>query len=432
MQFPTLRPASRPAPLTPRWASHAFSVLLLSLSAACADPTQPGPADTIDELPRALSTAEETIISGSGRFAYQLLAQVHGAAPDSSAFLSPLSASMALGMTALGAESATWTQMRDMLGYDGMPHDQVGAAYRSLIDLLLELDPNVEFTLANALWHRNGFQMEAPYLDMVRTNFDARVQGLDFDDDASADVMNDWVEDATNGKIDGIVEPPIDPMTVLFLMNAVYFKGTWTVTFDADDTYPAPFYRADGGETSVRLMKVTDSFRFRQTNDWVGVELPYGGGAWVMDVVVPMGDKRISDVLPGLEDAIAALHDAPVAPEVDVFLPRFRLEWERTLNDDLRALGMVDALSPGVSDFTRMHRDARSMGLYVHKVKQKTFVEVNEQGTEAAAVTSVEMRVVCACTPTLRADRPFLVVIRERLSGAVLFAGAMVQPPTEG
>jgi serine protease inhibitor len=166
---------------------------------------------------------------------------------------------------------------------------------------------------------------------------------------------------------------------------------------------------------------------YRQGTGWVAAELPYGGGAWVMTVAVPTGNQGLTPVVSDL----ASILDPDAAwgtQDVQVFLPRFKLEWERVLNDDLEALGMIDAFDADRADFTPMSRTARQTRLHIAKVKQKTFLAVDEKGTEAAAVTSVEMRDESA-GPTVRADRPFLLAIRERLSGTVLFAGLVVQPP---
>ena len=402
-----------------------------ALLAGCADPT--GPADPIDTLPRALSESEQRLIAAGNSFALDLLRQVYSANPDSTVFLSPLSASMALGMTMNGTAGTTLDQMRATLGFGSLPMGEVNASYEGLIELLRGLDPRVDFRLANALFHRTGFQMEQPFLDAARGHFDAEVRGLDFSQAAAAETINDWVRASTQGRIDRMVEPPIDPATVAFLMNAIYFKGDWTSEFDPEDTRSAPFRLLDGSTRPVQLMSVTDSLGHRSGDGWVAAEVPYGGGAWVMTVAVPTDQRGLTAVVGDLETILDPEAAWPRGP-VDLFLPRFELEWERQLNGDLQALGMVDAFDDGRADFTPMYRRAREDGLHIERVKQKSFLKVDEKGTEAAAVTSVEITVVCACPPTrftVRADRPFLLAIRERLSGTVLFAGLIVQAPQD-
>jgi len=405
---------------------------LAVLAAACSDPTGPGgPVEPITELPRSLSVHEQAVVEAGNRFAVDLLRQVHEAAPDSTLFLSPLSASMALGMTMNGAAGDTRSQMQEMLGFGDLSAEEINDAYRDLIELLRGLDPRVELDLANAIFHRDEFIMEEPFLDVVRTYFDATVEGLDFDDPGAADHMNAWVREATGDRIEGIVEPPIDPLTMAFLMNAIYFKGDWTKEFDASDTYTGPFHLTDGSTRDVRLMTKEDTLAYRVGNGWHAVEMAYGGGAWAMTVAVPTAAEGLEALTRDLEtllDPDAAWEERVMA----VHLPRFELDWGRTLNDDLKALGMVDAFSDVVADFTPMYEDARGAGLHVKKVRQKTFLRVDEIGTEAAAVTSVEVGLECACgPPELRADRPFLLAIRERLSGTVLFAGLIVEAPEE-
>lgn len=405
-------------------------LVVLAVLAACTDPTGPGgEPEPITELPRSLSTSEIAVVDAGNRFTVTLLRRVHDADPGETVFLSPLSASMALGMTMNGAAGETRAQMEDVLGFGGMPAEEINVAYRDLIDLLRGLDPGVELELANAIFHRDDFAMEAPFLDAARTHFDATVEGLDFADPSAADHMNAWVREATGERIDGIVEPPIDPLTMAFLMNAIYFRGDWSVRFPTGDTYTGPFHLSDGSTRDVRLMRKEDTVAARAAPGWRAIEMPYGGGAWVMTVALPTGTNGLEVVLDDLDTLLDP--DAEwSAGEMVIHMPRFELEWGRTLNDDLRALGMVDAFSPGAADFAPMYAQARDVGLHVENVKQKTFLKVDEVGTEAAAVTSVEVGVVCACgPPEFRVDRPFFLAIRERLSGTVLFAGLITEVP---
>ena len=400
------------------------SVLLVGCTE---DLTGPEP---IDRLPRALSSGELHLIAAGNAFAVKLLGRVHAVSPDSTAFLSPLSAAMALGMTMNGAAGATLEQMRSTLGFGSLPLSEVNASYEALIELLLTLDPKVDFRLANALFHRTGFQMEPPFLGTAQNTFGAEVRGLNFSDPMAPEVMNSWVRNATGGRIDGIVEPPIDPLTLAFLMNAVYFKGDWTREFDAKKIRLADFHLRDGSTRPVQLMEATDTLPYREGEGWVAAEVPYGGGAWVMTVAVPTagnGLEAVTSSLAPILDPEAEWKEEPVA----LYLPRFELEWERVLNQDLVALEMVDAFDPGRADFTPMYARALEDQLHVTKVKQKTFLKVDEKGTEAAAVTSVEVGITCACPAgrQVRADRPFLLAIRERLSGTVLFAGLIVEAP---
>lgn len=411
-----------------------FRILLplVLLASACAeDPTSPGgPPPEITSLPRSLSPAEGALVQAGNRFAFDLLRQVTASVPDSNVFLSPLSASMALGMAMSGAEGETFRQMRSTLGFGDMSREQMGAAYLGLIQLLRGLDRAVEFEVGNSVWIREGFQVEPSFLDFVRTSFEATARPLDFADPGAAGIINGWASDRTRGRIPTIVDPPIHPFTVMFLVNAIYFKGDWRERFEAGRTRNEPFHGV-GGTGPVPLMSREGRYRYRETPTMQVVDLPYGGDAFSMTVVLPGEGVELGEVVASLDPpSWEALVAGLVPSEGVVFLPRFRMEYQRTLNDDLQALGMRDAFDPGRANFRGMSGGALEQGLHVSRVLQKTFVSVDEEGTEAAAVTSVEMRVTSAPQRfTLRADRPFLFVIRERLSGTVLFAGVIVRVP---
>jgi serine protease inhibitor len=249
--------------------------------------TEPAP-EPLTELPRALSQSERVIIDAGNRFAVDLLRQVHTAAPDSTVFLSPLSASMALGMTMNGAAGETLDQMRETLGFGALSLTEINDSYHDLIELLRSLDPRVDVRLANAIFHRDRFQIETSFLNATRSAFDAEVRGLDFDDPGSVGVINAWVKTATANRIDEIIEAPIHPLTMAFLINAIYFNGDWTQAFDAADTRPAPFRLPDGSSSTVQMMGLElETLPYRNGPGWVATELPYGNGAWVMTVAVP-------------------------------------------------------------------------------------------------------------------------------------------------
>jgi serine protease inhibitor len=392
-----------------------------------------GPGDRdpepLKELPRALSASEQAVIGASNHFAFGLLRGVVEQDTASNVFLSPLSASMALGMTMNGARGETFSGMRSALGFGAMGPGEVNASYRSLLALLLGLDSSVDLRIANSIWVRQGFPLHDAFVASSREYFDASVTALDFSDPGAPKVINAWVERGTNGKIEEIVEQ-IDSDVMLYLINAVYFKGSWTTRFDRARTREAPFHRADGSEQRVRMMHLPQGkVRHLRTPEAEIVDLPYGRGAFSMTVVLPSRGRSLDALLASLDaERWNAWMEQLREGELDVFLPRFRLEYEQILNRTLQSLGMERAFAPGLADFSGM--SPAGGGLFISQVKQKTYVDVNEEGTEAAAVTSVEIRLVSA-PPSFVADRPFLVAIRERLSGTILFLGIIGAPPSE-
>ena len=406
----------------------------LGAGACGADPTAPAP---ITQLPRDLSSAEVRVVDGSNAFAFGLLREVRAMSPDSpNTFLSPLSASMALGMAATGAGGDTWSQMRDALGFTGLEETDINAAYRDLAALLLDLDPAVEFGLGNAAWV-DDITLLPDFVDRLETYFGAEVGTLDFDDPGAADVMNAWVDDVTNGRISKLLEKA-DPDAVLYLINAVYFKADWITRFDEDRTRDASFRLADGGTATVDMLEGEVGHRTLNggRHDLAQVvELPYGGDAFAAVAVLPPAGQSMADFLAGLDREtwdgwIAALDAAAEREDREqkgmlVRLPRFELEWGGALNQPLQALGMTDAFIPYQADFSRI-TDSRD-DLYIFEVRQKTYVKVDEEGTEAAAATSVGIGVV-SVPPNITFDRPFLFAIRERLTGTILFMGVIGDP----
>jgi serpin B len=363
-----------------------------------------GPAP-ITTLPRALTTAEQRLIAADNRFALRLLGQVTAEQRDAprNVFLSPLSVAMALAMTYNGAAGATEEAMRATLDLDGMTVPEVNVAYRELIALLQNLDPRVRFTLANSIWYRQGFAVEQPFLDATRTHYDARVAALDFRSPTAAHTINAWVSEETQGRITEIVEPVLPEWAMMYLINAIYFKGDWTQQFDRRLTAPRPFHLADGSTVTAPTMthgREADVRVYRDASVAV-LDLPYGGRAFTMTVVMPPRPDGIDELLAGLtterwDGWIAGLDSTTSA----VYLPKFVLTNDLFLNSTLGALGMgiaFDCDAPDMADFTRMHVPQE---VCITRVKHKTYVDVNE-GTEAAAVTAVEVGVTSAPMPIL-------------------------------
>lgn len=410
-----------------------FLLLLLTalLSWGCGSDSPLGPVEEITELPRELSLSEILLVEAGNSFSFDLLKALQEEEPDSNLFVSPFSASMALGMTLNGTRGETYEEMREVLGFQGMTMDQINQGYRDLLDLLLNLDSTVDLGVGNSIWYREGFSVRSDFLDRTRTFFDAEVQELDFGSPQAPGIINDWVRDETKGKIKTIIDDGIDATTVMYLINATYFKGIWRTRFDKGDTRQAQFTGDAGTVGTVALMTLEDTLPYTETELYQAVDLPYGAGAFSMTVVLPREGHTLREVTASLDaESWQTLTESLHKRAGTVFLPRFRLEWEKVLNETLQGMGMVDAFLPGQADFSGLSDLALELGLFVSEVKQKSFVEVNEEGTEAAAVTSVAIELTALPDDFLfRADHPFLFVIRERLTNTILFAGGVMTPP---
>ena len=405
-----------------------FALLTAALVlAACSDAVAPGGAQ-INELPRPLTTNEQAVIAASNVFGLDLAASVAAADPRPNVVLSPLSASMALGMTLNGADGATFDAMRGTLGFGLLTQAEINSAYRDLIDLLTDLDPTVRFEIANAIWADQGVPFHQSFFDAVAAAFDASAESRDFGDPATLAAINAWVEDHTDGLIDTILEQ-LDPALVMLLVNAIYFDGAWTTQFDPQDTRTQSFTREDASVVDVDMMSLSNvEVPSGGGASYAAVELPYGGQAFSMVVVLPDASTGARDFLSTLDaSAWDALIAGLVPRELDVLsMPKFTLTYDAYLNDALQAMGMDPAFKPG-ADFTRMSPVGDQM--CIDFVRQKTFIEVDERGTRAAAVTAVGVGVTSFSG--FVADRPFVFAIRERLSGTILFVGVVGDPTAQ-
>ena len=417
--------------MSPRIFSRLLIPAAVALVAACTSSTGPGtdqPAPTLDALPRALTAGEQRVIGAANDFSFALFRRLSAEQPNDNVFTSPLSASMALGMAMNGTAGTTYDEMRATLGFGTTATEaEIGESYKSLIALLRGLDPSVDFRIANSIWYRNGFPVNQSFLDAGRDWFDARVSALDFGSATAVPTINDWVSTATVGKIPTIIETIRDDQ-IMFLINAIYFKGSWRTKFDPARTIDAPFHGI-GGDQPAKLMHREGAMKHLQTADFHAVDLPYGNDAYSMTVVLPNEGRSIDAVALSLQSAAWTQWTTEFRDvEVDLHLPRFKLAWERGLIPDLESLGMRAAFVPGGADFTRLSPAGRD--LYISVVKQKTYVDVNEEGTEAAAVTNVGISVTSMPVRVpFRVDRPFIFVLRERLSGTILFMGKIVRMP---
>ncbi|HEX9729072.1 MAG TPA: serpin family protein [Gemmatimonadales bacterium] len=411
---------------------HAVLALTVSALMACGGNGKIS-TEPIANLPRALSAAETDLITADNQFAFALFGAILDEAdPDDNVFISPLSVAMALGMTLNGAAGDTRDAMRATLRFTGLNQQQINGAYRSLIDLLRGIDPNVEFLLANSIWYRQEFTIAPAFLELNRTYFDAEVQALDFAASGASDTINGWVDERTNGRIREIVPARLPDDAIMYLINAIYFKGAWTYQFDPKDTRPSPFRLAGGGETQVPMMSqdALPVFHYQDADVEV-VDLSYGGGAYRMTIALPDAPGDIAQLTGGLSQArwtswTAALDSA----ELLVGIPTFTLETTLSLEDVLDTLGMgVAFCDSGTADFSALYPAAQPGQVCITSVKHKTYVDVNEEGTEAAAVTAVEVGTVSAPL-AVWVDRPFVFVIRERLSGTIVFMGRVMNPST--
>lgn len=405
------------------------SALALAVLVGCGDGTGPSePPPLLTALPRRLTPAEAEISAASNRFAFGLLTQAQAAEPTGNVFLSPLSATMALGMALNGADGETFDQMRATMGFGVLPQAEINSGYRSLLGLLLGLDSTTEIAVANSIWAESGFPFLPAFMSTGREWFDAEVRNVSFADPATLVALNDWVKQKTNGRIPKLLDR-FDPQTVMTLLNAVYFKGSWRTAFKPAETSTGSFHGAAGTQAAA-MMRREGRIGYTETDAYQAAELLYGNGGFAMTIVLPKPGGSPATVLgpdPGAE-WVRLTGRLQAEAMVQLALPRFRLDYRRDLSGDLRALGMTRAFDEQQAEFSRMA--SPPVQLFLSSVVQKTFVDVNEEGTEAAAATAVQVGVTSLPqTFVMTVDRPFLVAIRERFSGTILFLGQVAAIP---
>jgi serine protease inhibitor len=398
-------------------------VLILTVFVLAGCDTALGPDEPTVEV-RPL-TAQEALIAETDRtFGLAMFRRLNEADPEKNVFFSPLSLSMALGMTLNGADGQTYENMRHTMALEGLDEEEINSAFRSLIAYLRNLDRSVDFRIANSIWYREGFSVEQAFVERTKAFFDAEVSSLDFGRPDAPDIINAWIARATAQRIERMIEQ-IGADVVMYLINAIYFKADWRYRFEKAATRPRPFSRLSGSSVEVPMMYRAGTFAASFSNDFVAVELPYGDSLYAMTVVMPT-DKDVNTFIADLDaDSWDDILNSLRPIQAELYMPKFEIAYERLLNDDLKQLGMSNTFcgDTGVS-FARINpADA----LCVSQVRQKAVVNVDEDGTEAAAVTVVEISRV-SMPPTINLNRPFFFSIREVNSGVILFMGKMVDP----
>ena len=377
---------------------------------------------------------ESPLVAASNRFGFDLLQKLAGSAPTENLLISPASIAAALAMTYNGAGGDTARAMADVLGVQDLTLAEVNQAHAALWADLAQADPLVTFETANSLWARLGIPFLPDFIERNREFYRAEVATLNFGDPQAAPTINAWVSEQTHGKITEIVRPPINPLAILFLINALYFKGQWRQQFDRAATGPGVFHGLAGQEQPCDLMRQSGKFRYLAAPDFQAISLPYGAGCFSLYVFLPAVKVGLAGFLARWLPQAAGRWNAWMTEfqEQDgvIALPRLKIAYSKSLNVALQALGMAVAFDDTAADFSAMCPGAVGGLVCIADVLHKTFMEVNEEGAVAAAVTKVEMWLRSLPPPPFEmiVDRPFFCAIRDDVTGAILFTGVVVNP----
>ncbi len=382
-------------------------------------PTEPVPID--------LTQDQVALIESGNEFAFDIFSQVlKSAGENGNIMISPLSISYALSMTVNGAIGDTRDAMLEALRLKGITVDAINSSYKNLTKALLSVDKRVLISIANSVWIENDFTVKKSFTDILTNYYDADAETFDINDASAPDKINAWIEDNTNGLIKKMIEK-INDNTVMMLINAIYFKGKWKSQFDKSKTIEMLFNKSADNQINVPMMKQKNDFSVYDGNGFILAEFPYGQGNFVMDVILPDEPGGLSNTIASVsDDSFTTWLHQMTKRELDVSFPRFKYGFKKTLKEVLTDMGMGIAFYEG-ADFSNI---SDQYDLLINEVTHQSFIETNEEGTEAAAATVVDIRLTSMPPSPMifRMDHPFIYVIRETTTNSIIFMGRVSDP----
>ncbi|HUI32106.1 MAG: serpin family protein [Dysgonamonadaceae bacterium] len=411
----------------------AFLLTLTFLLAAKSCDNKDEVKDLSGKLPEPikidLQTVEVAQLKSDQAFAFEFFSNVFSEEKNDenkNFMVSPFSLSMALAMTWNGSANETKSAIQNTLKLGDMSDKEVNEYFKKLKESFEKTDPSTKLAIANSIWTNKNIEILPEFVSLNKNYFNSTVEAVDFGDPTVKDRINKWADENTNGLIKDVIEGT-DPQALMYLLNALYFKGIWTSEFDAENTTKMDFFNEQGSPVKVDMMHQKELFNYVSDETMQMVQLPYGNESFSMMVLLPNDNKQLTDIISNLEneDYWDNMKNRLRDNEVDLFIPKFKTEYSKKLNDILIDMGMSIAFDPQKADFSRMSaRDA-----FISFVEQFTYINTDEVGTEAAAVTVVGV-VTTSVQPsppkaTFKADRPFIYLIQENSTGAILFMGAV-------
>ena len=403
------------------WA--AIALMMVTTWSACSKSEDDAtPDNKNNELRKiSLTRAEQDLVNESNNFAFSLFRQVTS---DKSEIVSPISITYALGMLNNGAVGETQKEINKVLGFGTAGADSINAFCRKMLTEAPTLDKLTKVMIANTIYMNKDYELKSDFINKAKTFYDAEPETRDFHDGKTMDVINQWASDHTEKMIEKVLnEQSFNPDAVSYLLNAIYFKGAWAEKFDKGNTKDETF-KGYSAETQVPMMRQEHEFNYAETEDCQALCLPYGNNAYRMTILLPKEGKTINDVLKNLTVETWQNYQIMGRAIVDLKLPRFESKSDVNLKPIMSALGMPKAFNPGLADFSNFC----NVPTYIDLMKQVAKIKLNEEGTEAAAVTVIGMEMT-ALEPSepqhvqFFANRPFLYVISEYSTGAIFFIG---------
>lgn len=369
------------------------------------------------------------IVSSNNELGFNILTKID-ADEQNNLFISPTSLMMALSMVYNGADGVTKKEIAQALQLDHIDRDDLNKANASFVTKLYKDTNQVTINVANSIWLNEDYHFQDMFLQNNQDYYNAEVKEIDVFDSKSAKFINDWVKKSTNNKIDAIVEEPLDENLLAFLINAIYFNGQWTYEFDKKKTNVDHFHLLDGSTKDVSFMSLQEELLYLESDDFQAIKLPYGNGEMSMNIFLPREGLTFEQFKEMLTNANWKKWNSEFQEkEGTIILPKFTLTYETSLNRALVELGINEAFDEHHADFSKMIKEDEQ--IFISDVKQKTFIEVNEKGTEAAATTSVEIKLTSAPVDGpfyMEVNRPFFFTITDEETDAIIFMGLLSDP----
>ncbi|SHE67677.1 serpin B [Mariniphaga anaerophila] len=369
------------------------------------------------------------LVEADNTFGVELFQKIREESSEENLMVSPLSISIALAMAYNGADGATKTEMENVLKLNGLSADNINASYKMFIRALQSLDEEVALEIANAIFYAEGFSVKKSFVSVNEATYGAEISELNFGSPTAVESINNWVAEKTHDKIQTIIDQ-LNPMDRMVLLNAVYFYGTWTNKFDEQGTHNLPFHKTDGTTKQVPMMSKLENLPYTSNNLFSAIKMPYGNGQYNMVVLLPALENNSQDVIDELSSANweSWMKNFEMTERVRVTMPRFKYAFKTELNKVLQIMGMQNAFNPDAADFSGITDDE----LFISSAIHKSYIDVNETGTEAAAVTGMTFSTTSMGTepPTVPfyVNKPFVYAIIEKDTGAILFIGEVKNP----
>lgn len=387
--------------------------------------------DSGNDVPKNIEMDEKSsqLISADNEFGLEFFQQIRDESTEENIMISPLSISVAFAMAYNGADGNTKTEMEKAMKLNGLTPEQINNSYKMLCNALQSLDKDVVFELANAIYYADGFQVKTDFLNINKNIYNAEVEKLDFAAPAAVETINNWVAEKTNDKITKIIEK-LNPLDRMVLLNAVYFNGIWKNKFAEEGTHNLQFTKTDGTTIEVAMMNKEEKLDYTTNSLFSAIKMPYGEGQYNMIVMLPAIGKNSQDVISSLSSENWKNWESAfkVIDNVVVTMPRFKYEFKTELEKVLTKMGMVKAFQPVIADFSKISAE----DLYISAALHKSYIDVNENGTEAAAVTSITFSNTSAGNEPPKTyftvNKPFVFAITEKDTKAILFIGEVQHP----